>query len=166
MLKLLHIDGHYIAPIFWSHLKSLVVPCRAIIAILSLRYPISRDTFQGRVALPQNGAIPPLAITFTQAHLCDTPFCNVSRDTCVIPHEEFCDIIATYRAILVRYPMKSFVILSLQVSRDMKSIAAGPLCSRVPVFPSTSLRFRSSNLTLQHAMHASNLHGVKVTIFC
>ena len=29
-------------------------------AILSLRYPISRDTFSGRFALPQNGAIPPL----------------------------------------------------------------------------------------------------------
>ena len=29
-------------------------------AILSLRYPISRDTFQGRLALPQNGAIPHL----------------------------------------------------------------------------------------------------------
>ena len=29
-------------------------------AILSLRYPISRDTFLGRLALPQNGAIPPL----------------------------------------------------------------------------------------------------------
>ena len=40
-----------------------------------------------------------------------------------IPH------FATYRAIIVRYPIKqtreSFAILSLQVSRDMKSIAAG-----------------------------------------
>ena len=25
--------------------------------------------------------------SFTQAHLCDTPFCNVSRDNCVIPHK-------------------------------------------------------------------------------
>ena len=38
----------------------------------------------------------------------------------------------TYRAIIVRYPIKKqarkhFAILSLQVSRDMKSIAAGPL---------------------------------------
>ena len=30
-------------------------------AILSLRYPISRDTFQGRLALPQYHAIPPLS---------------------------------------------------------------------------------------------------------
>ena len=28
------------------------------IAILSLRYPISRDTFSGNLALPHNGAIP------------------------------------------------------------------------------------------------------------
>ena len=38
---------------------------------------------------------------------------------------------ATYRAILVRYPgkqtQKYFAILSLKVSRDMKSIAIGPL---------------------------------------
>ena len=30
-------------------------------AILSLRYPISRDTFQGRLALPQYDALPPLS---------------------------------------------------------------------------------------------------------
>ena len=27
---------------------------------------------------------PPLVLSFTQAHLCDTPFCNVSRDNCAI----------------------------------------------------------------------------------
>ena len=30
---------------------------------------------------------PPLALCFTQAHLCDTPFCNVSRDNCGISHK-------------------------------------------------------------------------------
>ena len=58
-------------------------PISRDIAILSLRYPISRDTFSGRLALPQNCAIP----RFTQAHLCDTPFCNISRDNCAIPHK-------------------------------------------------------------------------------
>ena len=29
-------------------------------AILSLRYPTSRDTFSGKLALPQNGEIPSL----------------------------------------------------------------------------------------------------------
>ena len=51
------------------------------------------------------------------------------RHICAIPH------FATYRAIIVRYPTskqkkqarKSFAILSLQVSHDMKSIATGPL---------------------------------------
>ena len=34
-------------------------PISRDIAILSLRYPISRDTFSGRLVAPQNGAIPP-----------------------------------------------------------------------------------------------------------
>ena len=42
----------------------------------------------------------PLVLNFTQTHLCDTPFCNISRDNCAIPHKktstkEFCDTIAT-----------------------------------------------------------------------
>ena len=43
---------------------------------VSMRYPISCDTSQTRAALPQNGAIPPLVLSFTQTRLCDTPFCN------------------------------------------------------------------------------------------
>ena len=58
---------------------------------------------------------PPLVLNLTQTHLCDTPFCNVSRDNCAIPHK--------------KQVRKSFAILSLQVSRNMKSIAAGPLSS-------------------------------------
>ena len=30
---------------------------------------------------------PPLVLSFTQGHLCDTPFCNVSRDNCAISHK-------------------------------------------------------------------------------
>ena len=64
------------------------------------------------------------------------------RHICAIPH------FATYRAIIVRYPfetsMKSFVMLSLQISRDIASIVAGPLrwCSsffRV-IFPCVLLK--------------------------
>ena len=58
---------------------------------------------------------------------CDTPPCYLvsHRHICAIPP------FATYRAIIVRYPpqkqaQKSFAILSLEVSRDMKTIAAGP----------------------------------------
>ena len=81
-------------------------------AVLSLRYPTSRDTVVGKLALPQNGAIPPLVLIV------------IHRNICAIPY------FATYRAILVRYPIKqqarkSFAIPPLQVSRDIKSIAAG-----------------------------------------
>ena len=44
----------------WEAL-ALVAPYSRDTAILSLRYPISRDTFSGRLALPQNGAIPPFS---------------------------------------------------------------------------------------------------------
>ena len=60
-------------------------PISRDIAMLSLRYPVSRDTFSRRLALAQNGAIPPSALSLTQAH-CATP--------------QF----ATYHAIIVQYP--------------------------------------------------------------
>ena len=95
-------------------------PISCDIAILSLRYPILRDTFLGReISTPQKW--------------CDThPWHLVSRrHICAIPH------FATYRAIIVRHPTKisakeffSFAMLSLQASRDMKSMSAGPLTSR------------------------------------
>ena len=73
---------------------------------------IARYFLREAITLPQNGVIPPLG--FTQAHLCDTPFCNVSCNTCAILHKE-------------KQAQKSFARLSSQVSRDMKSIVAGPL---------------------------------------
>ena len=129
---------------------------------------------------------PPLVLSFTQTHLCDTPFCNVSRDTCAIlgpafgrmdcsrififePPDFFADFLAGFFLLIFvgksaqknppgKSPgksskiyttkilqhisadcpgqaiphqkktriSKSFAILSLRVSRDMKSIAAGP----------------------------------------
>ena len=73
-----------------KNVMSLSGPISRDTAILSLRYPISRDTFSGRLALPQNGAIPP------------PPWYLVShRHICAIPH------FATYRAIIVRYPIKT-----------------------------------------------------------
>ena len=67
-------------------LFSLSGPISRDIAILSLRCPILRDTFSGRLAAPQNGAISPSVVSFTRAHLRGTPFCNISRDNCAIPH--------------------------------------------------------------------------------
>ena len=81
-------------------------PILCDIAILSLRYPISRDTFKGRLALPKMVRYPPLVLSFTQAHRCDTPFCNLSRDNCAIPHKNKHE--------------RVFAILSLQVLRYMK----------------------------------------------
>ena len=65
---------------------------------------------------------PPLVLSFTQPNLCDTRFCNVSRDNCAIPPQE--------------QARKSFAILSLQVLRDMKSIAIGP-----PAFQALQILF-------------------------
>ena len=50
---------------------------------------------------------PPLILSFRQAHLCDNPFCNVSRDNCAIPiktsTKEFCNTIATSIARYEKY---------------------------------------------------------------
>ena len=46
-------------PRVWRPRVLLSGPISPDIAILSLRYPISRDTSSGRLALPQNGMIPP-----------------------------------------------------------------------------------------------------------
>ena len=64
--------------------QKLSGPISRDIAILSLRYPISRDTFSGRLALPQIGAIPPPVYLVSHRHIC------------AIPHFE------TYRVIIVR----------------------------------------------------------------
>ena len=61
----------------------------------------------------------PLVLSFTQAHLYDTPFCNVSRDKCAIPHKSR-DKRERERE------RESSSIPSLQASRYMKRIAAGP----------------------------------------
>ena len=68
---------------------SLSGPISRDIAILSLRYPISRDTFLGEFSTPPKW--------------CDTPpwYLVSHRHICAIPH------FATYRAIIVRYPMKT-----------------------------------------------------------
>ena len=70
--------------------------------ILSLSGPISRDTADTIAAIPhiaryflREVSTPPKMVryppfdnvlSFTQAHLCGTPFCNISRDNCAIPH--------------------------------------------------------------------------------
>ena len=71
-------------------------PISRDIAIASLRYPLSRDTLSAIAAIPQEGAIPPLVLSLTQTYQCDTPFCNISRDTCAISQENKHDNILRY----------------------------------------------------------------------
>ena len=69
--------------------RELSGPISRDVAIVSLRYPLSRDTFSAIPANPQQGAIPPL-------------WCLVfHRDISAIPH------FAAYCAIFVRYPRKT-----------------------------------------------------------
>ena len=94
------------------HSPDLVAPYRAI-----LRYYRCDTPYRAILSRPPSN--PPTG--------CDTPpWCLLlHRHISAIPH------FATYRAILCDTPgkqaRKSFAILSLKVSRDMKSIAAGPL---------------------------------------
>ena len=77
--------------------------------MLSLRYSTSPDIIRGGSHSPKKVRYPPFVLSFTQTHLCDTPFCSTSRDKlCDAPSREFCDTWA-------------------QVLRDMKSMASGPL---------------------------------------
>ena len=64
--------------------------------------PYRAIRFWGGYHFPEMVRYPPLVLSFTKAHLCDTPFCNISRDNSAIPHK--------------KGARKSFAILSLQVS--------------------------------------------------
>ena len=68
------------------------------IAQLSLRYPIQR----GRLALSQNGAVPPPCPRYlvSHGHICAIPHSETYRDNCAMPPiktstNEFCNAIAT-----------------------------------------------------------------------
>ena len=65
----------------------LVAPYRAILRYYRCDTPYRAILFKGGQHSPQMVRYPSLALSFTQAHLCDAPFCNVSRDNCAIPHE-------------------------------------------------------------------------------
>ena len=65
----------------------LVAPYRAILRYYRCDTPYRAILFQGVSTPPKWCDTPPLVLSFTQAHLRDTPFCNVSRDNCAIPHE-------------------------------------------------------------------------------
>ena len=64
----------------------LVAPYRAILRYYRCDTPHRVILFKGAWHSPKVVRYPPLALSFTKAHLCDTPFCNISRDDCAIPH--------------------------------------------------------------------------------
>ena len=93
--------------------QALSGPISRDIAIVSLRYPLSRDTFSAIAAIPQQGAIPPLgAFFYTDISVRYPILQHIARYLCDTPGKQ---------------ARKSFAILSLKASRDMKSIATGPL---------------------------------------
>ena len=97
------------------------------IAIVSLRFPLSRDTFSAIPAIPKQGAIPSFgALFYTDISLRYPILQHIARYLCDTPGKQ---------------APKTFATQSLKVSRDVKSIAAGPLRpssrflgSVVPVF--------------------------------
>ena len=107
---------------FPSALVSLVAPYRPI-----LRYYRCDTPYRAILLLREEVSAPPkwcnTPLSFTQAHLCDTPFCNVSRDNCArCPIEQ---------------AQKTSAILSLQVSHDMKVHPStnGAVCAENTVKP-------------------------------
>ena len=93
-------------------------PISRDIAIVSLRYPLSRDTFSAIPAIPQQGAIPLFgALFYTDISVRYPNLQHIARYLCDTPGKQ---------------AQNNFAILSLKVSRDMKSIAAGPLSVYMP----------------------------------
>ena len=66
----------------------LVAPYRAILRYYRCDTPYRTIPFQGGLHSPKMVRYPPLVLSLTQAHLCDTPFCYILRDNCAIPHEK------------------------------------------------------------------------------
>ena len=95
-------------------------PVSRDIAIVSLRYPLSRDTFSAIPAIPKKGAIPPLGALFDTDISVRYPILqHIARYLCDTPGKQ---------------ARTSFAILLLKVARDMKSIAAGPLSPQLCTF--------------------------------
>ena len=105
-LQLKSFDSH-----LFLNFLFLSAPYRKHIAILLLRYPVSRDTFSVGLALPQEGTVPPPWYCHLHRHMCDSPFCNILRGTYAKVAKE----------------KKKHKRASLLASRDIKSIVVGAL---------------------------------------
>ena len=65
----------------------LVAPYRTMLRYYRCNTPYRATLFQGGQHSPKMVRYPFLALSFTQAHLCNTPFCYISCDSCAIPHK-------------------------------------------------------------------------------
>ena len=67
--------------------KRMCLPYRDL-TVLSLRYtPYRAIPFQGGQHSPTMVRYPFVTLSFTEAHLCDASFCNISRDNCARPQK-------------------------------------------------------------------------------
>ena len=65
----------------------LVAPYCAIMRYYRCDTPYRAILLKGGQHSHKMVRYPPLVLNFTQTHPCDTPFCNISRDNCAIPHK-------------------------------------------------------------------------------
>ena len=103
-------------------------PISRDIAIVSLRYPLSRDWIlsQPSQQSPKRVRYPPLgAFFYTDISVRYPILQHIARYLCNAPGKQ---------------ARKHFAILSLKVSRDMKSIATGPLRSVLSLSLSTAMQ--------------------------
>ena len=106
--------------------------------ILSLRYPISHDTFSVSLPIPTKGAMPPLDSSLTQTYLCDATYHTVvARQAAETRTNYFCGAKVT------------------EALRDMRSIASGLL--RQGALPCQGRRCdqRISNFRVPWFIHSS-----------
>ena len=76
--------------------QTLSGPISRDIAVVSLHYPLLRDTFSAIPAIPQQGAIPHLVPSFKQTYQSDTPSFNISHDTRAMHKENKHETILRY----------------------------------------------------------------------
>ena len=121
-----------------SWAPDLVAPHRTILRYYRCYTPYRAILLQQGSHLPKMVRHRPLVLTFTQGHLCDTPFCNILRDHCAIPlcdtppktsTKKFCNTIATsiarydkYRCWASKAPGGN---MSVGTSATMVAIALG-----------------------------------------
>ena len=65
---------------------TLVAPYHAILRCYHCNTRHRTMHLQGGKHSPKMVQYPHLALSFTQAHLCSTSFCNILHDSCAIPH--------------------------------------------------------------------------------